>query len=167
MCLTLLFTSHEAQGTAEPSALLLLLLSHPPVALFRLSLPSATLPTTHHLLQHQNIFFSASSSCAGPVPARLVCGCQQGWQWSKHLGPDFPREGTPAPAHLELHFCQMILDLSFSRPFAPRAADPQQWGPQHLSASLLESSFLWQHWLHRDTLGNKVPGAGQERDCGE
>lgn len=74
-CVTLLFPSHQAQGAAKPSALLL---SHPPVALLRLSLPSPTFSTTHHLLQHQNNFFSASLSCAGPVPARLVCGCQQG-----------------------------------------------------------------------------------------
>lgn len=180
-----LYPSRPAQGSARPSALLLPWAAL--LALLRVYLPPATtllqtIPpstssstraiTSYHVSLNCVLAPSLPNWCVGV--SRGDGGLYRPHGWPEPLDVGFPREGAPAPARLGLHFNldpspgeSVTTDFTFPRSFAPAAAGPQQSGPQHLSARLLESSSRWQHRLHRHPLRNQVPEAGQEHDCGQ
>lgn len=178
-----LYPSRPAQGSARPGALLLpwaallalLRVYLPPTTTLPQTIPPSTSSSTRAVISYH---VSLSCMLAPSLPnwcvgvSRGDSGLFRPQGWPGPLYVDFPREG--APAHLGLHFNldpspgeSVTLDFTFPRSSAPAAAGPQQSGPQHLSASLLESSSRWQHRLHRHPPRNQVPEAGQEHDCGQ
>lgn len=175
-----LYPNHPAQGSAEPSTLLLLpramllwrcsgcLCLEPPLLCLGADHPTSF--SSRAVLPHPSL----NSVLAQSLPnwcRRGVSGLLRPRRWPEHLGVG--RGCSPSTLWVVLLpgdpslGAAVTLELSSPRSFAPGAADPQQPRPQHLSASLLESSSCGQHWLRSHPLGNQVPGACQEHNCGE
>lgn len=172
-----LYPNRPAQGSAEPSTRLLLpramplwhcsgcLCLQPPVPCLGPDHPTsfssrAVLP--HHASLNAVLAQSLPNWCG-----RGVSGLLRPHSWPEHL------DVCPSTLWVALLpgdpslSAAVTLELSSPRSFASGAADPQQSRPQHLSASLLESSSCGQHRLRGHPLGNQVPGACQEHNCGE
>lgn len=151
---------HPARGSAEPSALL------PPLAPFWWHCLGWICPETAFLTKH----LLQSGLCAGPVSGPSWSVDVSGDGTLTHPGVGGPGKGLHlsmfGAAPLQVTPAQWLYTFSH-RSFAPGAADAQQSGLQHFSASSLESSARRQHWLHRHPVGEQISGAGQKRVCGE